>query len=106
MKFVSKFMAVLAVMTLPGAAFAGDANSLNKIGPKHVYNSSTNSTEPGVEVTANGQSTVYQLGALGLTRSIIFDDSGDKLEAWAASALGVTVTADVSLYAPDADDNK
>lgn len=94
----------LVLAATSAATFAEGFDLRNAVAPHHIYNSATGGTVPGLEVTANGQKTVYQMGDLGLTRDIIFDDSGDKMEAWAQSALGVAVTADVSLYAPDASD--
>jgi len=58
------------------------------------YDSSINSTVPGVRVTVNGTKTVYQVGsAPGLTNSIVFDETGKKAEEWARNTLGVNVEA-------------
>jgi hypothetical protein len=57
------------------------------------YEPATSSTVPGVVVRVDGKSTHYELGDLGLTRAVVFDDCGDIAEAWAMTALGADVKA-------------
>lgn len=60
----------------------------------NTYDSSISGTVPGVLVRVNGTKTVYKVGtAPRLTRSIVFDATGKKAEAWARSTLGVDVDA-------------
>ena len=60
----------------------------------NTYDSSISGTVPGVLVRVNGTKTVYKVGTTpGLTRSVVFDATGKKAEAWARSTLGVDVDA-------------
>ncbi len=100
-----KFLATTALLTVLGAsAFAGGTGGMpadNYIEPHHVYDSSISGTVLGVKVRVKGQSTIYTVGDLGLTRGIALDGNGGTLENWAATALNVDVDARLEGYRED-----
>ena len=86
--------AIAAVTATSALAFDKLIDHSAKVEIWNAYDSSISGTVPGVRVTANGDSTVYQVGsAPGLTTSIVFDETGEKAEQWARNSLGVTVEA-------------
>jgi hypothetical protein len=99
------FTAAAVIASFASASFAGGIYTGTPINdfiePAHKYDSSINGTVPGVNVVLNGETSHYALGELGLTRSVAFDDTGVKLEAWAATALGADVTARLDVYRGD-----
>lgn len=99
---------ILASAITAIAATAGFAQTShladNYVAQRNVYDSSISATVPGVVVQAGGQRTLYQVGsAEGLTRSVVFDDTGKKAEAWAQQYLGVTVKAQLCPAGADED---
>ena len=88
-------ISAVALIATVGAASAGQVSVADDyIKQANKYDAATSSTVPGVVVRVNGQNTHYAMdGSNGLTRSIIFSDTGIEAEAWAKDVLGLDVTA-------------
>lgn len=93
-KFKSVFLCVVVAATATTAVAQEHINHVDRIQMKNAYDSSSSGTVPGVQVTVDGERTLYQVGkAPGLTRDIVFDETGKKAVEWAQAELGVKVKA-------------